>query len=77
MKIVAKDHEADTESWLSSFRQLAERALGRQAGSQLWQKYATAFPAEYQALVPPRYAIKDSLHLEQVLASRPAGHQPC
>lgn len=50
-------------------QQLAERALGEQAGHRLWQKYHAAFSTEYQALVPPRYALKDMLHLEQVLTS--------
>jgi glutamate dehydrogenase len=43
--------------------------LGKQAGHQLWKKYQSAFPAEYQALVSPRYALKDMLHLEQIPAS--------
>ncbi|TAN69480.1 MAG: NAD-glutamate dehydrogenase [Methylobacter sp.] len=58
-----------SKNWLIALRHLAERALGKQAGHQLWQKYHSAFSAEYQALVSPRYALKDILHLEQVLAS--------
>lgn len=73
MNISAAEHKLDTKPWLTAFRQLAERALGTEAGSRLWQKYATAFPAEYQALVSPRFAIKDSLHLEQVLAGNKQG----
>ena len=53
-------------TWMDSFQQIAERALGKEAGKQLWQKYQSAFPAGYQALVSPRYALKDSLHLEQL-----------
>jgi glutamate dehydrogenase len=56
-------------AWVDSFRQIAERALGKEAGKQLWQKYQAAFPAGYQALVSPRYALKDSLHLEQLTTS--------
>jgi len=55
-----------TKSWAISFRQIAERALGKKTGKKLWQKYHSAFPASYQALVSPRYALKDSLHLEQL-----------
>ena len=55
-----------TKSWAVSFQQIAERALGKEAGKQLWQKYQTAFPIGYQTLVSPRYALKDILHLEQL-----------
>ncbi len=58
-----------TKIWTIHLQQLAERALGKQAGHLLWHKYHKAFSAEYQALVSPRYALKDMLHLEQVLAS--------
>jgi glutamate dehydrogenase len=43
--------------------------LGKQAGHRLWQKYHAAFPADYPTLVSPRYALKDILHLEQILAT--------
>ena len=55
-----------TRSWAVSFQQIVERALGKETGKQLWQKYQSAFPVGYQALVSPRYAIKDLLHLEQL-----------
>lgn len=58
-----------TKTWPIDLRHIAERALGKQAGHQLWKKYQSAFPAEYQALVSPRYALKDMLHLEQIPAS--------
>ncbi|MFI3186783.1 MAG: NAD-glutamate dehydrogenase [Methylococcaceae bacterium] len=58
-----------TKAWPMGLQQLAVRALGKQAGQALWQKYHAAFSIEYQALVPPRYALKDMLHLEQVLTS--------
>ncbi len=56
-------------TWSTDLRHIAERALGKQAGHQLWQKYHSAFSAEYQALVSPRYVLKDILHLEQILTS--------
>jgi glutamate dehydrogenase len=43
--------------------------LGKHAGHQLWKKYLSAFPAEYQTLVSPRYALKDMLYLEQLPVS--------
>jgi glutamate dehydrogenase len=54
--------------WDISFQQLIERALGKQKGGRLWQKYHSAFPSEYKALVSPRYAIKDILNLEQIIS---------
>ncbi len=60
-------------SWAVSFRRIAERALGKESGKQLWQKYHSAFPVGYQALVAPRYAIKDLLHLEQLGSSNNQG----
>ena len=62
-----------TRSWAVSFRQIVERALGKETGKQLWQKYQSAFPVGYQALVSPRYAIKDILHLEQLGRSNNQG----
>jgi glutamate dehydrogenase len=58
-----------TKTWPIALRRIAERALGEQAGHQLWRKYHTAFSSEYQALVSPRYALKDMLHLECILAT--------
>ncbi|MGR8998572.1 MAG: NAD-glutamate dehydrogenase domain-containing protein, partial [Gammaproteobacteria bacterium] len=60
-------------SWAVSFQRLIERALGKETGKQLWQKYHSAFPLGYQALVSPRYAIKDILHLEQLNSSNNHG----
>ncbi|MDD5580089.1 MAG: NAD-glutamate dehydrogenase [Methylobacter sp.] len=54
--------------WDISFQQLIERALGKQEGERLWQKYYAAFPAEYKTLISPRYAIKDILNLEKIIS---------
>ena len=59
-----------TPSWSASFQKIAERALGKDTGQQLWQKYQSALPTNYQALVSPRYALKDLLHLEQLSTSK-------
>jgi len=58
-----------TKTWQVSLQHLAERALGKETGYLLWQKYHSAFSAEYQVLVSPRHALKDILQLEQVLVS--------
>ncbi len=55
-----------TRSWATLFQQIAERALGKETGKQLWQKYQSAFPIGYQVQVSPRYALKDILHLERL-----------
>jgi len=57
------------KNWSIALQRIAERALGKQAGHSLWQKYHSAFSAEYRALVSPRYALKDMLHLEQIPTS--------
>ncbi len=62
-----------SRSWAASFQQIVERALGKETGQRLWQKYQSAFPVGYQALVSPRYAIKDILHLEQLGGSNDQG----
>ena len=64
-----------TKSWAVSFQQLAERALGRESGQQVWQKYHSAFPIGYQAQVSPRYALKDILHLEQLYNVKTSRYQ--
>ncbi|MDO9423340.1 MAG: NAD-glutamate dehydrogenase [Methylobacter sp.] len=58
-----------TKTWPIALQRIAERALGAPTGQLLWQKYHTAFSAEYRTMVSPRYALKDMLNLEQVLAS--------
>ncbi|MDI1293262.1 MAG: NAD-glutamate dehydrogenase [Methylobacter sp.] len=58
-----------TQNWPIALQRIADRALGAAIGRQLWQKYHAAFSAEYRALVSPRYALKDMLNLERILAS--------
>ncbi|MEQ1484348.1 NAD-glutamate dehydrogenase domain-containing protein [Methyloglobulus sp.] len=58
------------KSWQDTFKALAIRALGEQKGKQMWQKYRALFPADYQGLISPRYALNDSLWLEHLIASR-------
>lgn len=53
-------------SWADAFQQIAERALGKESGNQLWKNYHSAFPIGYQDQVSPRYALNDILHLERL-----------
>ncbi|MDD1638502.1 MAG: NAD-glutamate dehydrogenase, partial [Methylococcaceae bacterium] len=59
-----------TRSWMVSFQQIAERALGRETGQKLWQKYQSAFPIGYQAQVSPRSALRDILHLGRLTTTK-------
>ncbi len=58
------------KSWQDTFKALAMRALGEQKGKQIWQKYHALFPADYQGLISPRYALNDSLQLEHLITSK-------
>ena len=51
-------------SWQKKVTALIVRVVGQSAGALLWQKYHGLFSADYQALIPPRYALKDILQLE-------------
>ncbi len=62
-----------TRSWIVSFQQISERALGKETSQQLWKKYQSAFPIGYQTQVSPRYALKDILHLEQLTVPKHQG----
>ena len=62
-----------TRSWIVSFQQISERALGKETSQQLWKKYQSAFPIGYQTQVSPRYALKDILHLEQLTTPKHQG----
>lgn len=52
--------------WQENLRIFTEKALGKQCALPLLQKYAGLFPPDYQALVSPRYAFNDILHLERL-----------
>ncbi|MGZ8191350.1 MAG: NAD-glutamate dehydrogenase domain-containing protein [Methylococcaceae bacterium] len=66
--LITNDPEA-VKFWEASFQQLAIRFLGKDTATRLWQKYHSALSAEYQALVSPRYALQDILHIEQITVS--------
>lgn len=59
--------------WSIQFRELLERARGKVAGSDLWRKYHDSFSAEYRAMFPPRYALKDLLQIEKLISSGAQG----
>jgi glutamate dehydrogenase len=69
MKMDEQLHMQD-KSWEDNLKALALRALGKQQGRQLWEKYHALFPADYQGLISPRYALKDCLQLERLIASK-------
>ncbi|NOT86042.1 MAG: NAD-glutamate dehydrogenase [Methylococcaceae bacterium] len=56
--------------WQETLKALAVRALGKQPGQQLWQKYHALLPPDYQALIAPRDALKDMLQLERLLTAK-------
>lgn len=61
------------KSWQDTLKALIERALGKQMGGPLWEKYHLLFPADYQALISPRYALNDILQLKRLKASNRQG----
>ncbi|MEQ1544617.1 NAD-glutamate dehydrogenase domain-containing protein [Methyloglobulus sp.] len=58
-----------TKSWQETLKALSIRVLGKETGRHLWQKYHALFPADYQKLISPRYALNDILQLERLIAS--------
>jgi len=58
-----------TKSWQHNLKAIAERALGKQIGLSLWQKYYELFSVDYQSLISPRYALNDILQLERLITS--------
>jgi glutamate dehydrogenase len=56
--------------WDLKFRMVLERAFGKQDAGRLWRKYRSAFNADYRSSMPPRYAVKDLLQLENVLRDK-------
>lgn len=58
-----------TKSWQHNLKAIAERALGKQIGLSLWQKYHELFSVDYQSLISPRYALNDILQLERLITS--------
>ncbi|NOU13208.1 MAG: NAD-glutamate dehydrogenase [Methylococcaceae bacterium] len=59
-----------TDSWNNQYKSLTLRALGQHSGLALWQKTHELFPADYQALISPRYALNDILQLERLHNSK-------
>ena len=57
------------QPWSSKLHNLLERRLGDIVGGRLWEKYRRSFSVDYQALIHPRFAVRDVRNLEKVLAS--------
>ena len=45
--------------WLNIFQKMLRRIVSKQESSGLWDKYQNVFSANYQSLMPPRYAVSD------------------
>jgi glutamate dehydrogenase len=58
-----------TQSWQETLKALSVRALGKEVGGYTWKKYHALFPADYQTLISPRYALNDMLQLERLTTS--------
>ncbi len=56
------------QPWGQKLHSLLERTLGETDGGRLWEKYRNAFSVDYQALVHPRFAVRDIGNIEKVLA---------
>ena len=54
--------------WDLRLQQLLEQRLGDGQSARLWQRYQQAFSREYRHLLHPRFALRDLLALEQLLA---------
>ncbi|MBE0435090.1 MAG: NAD-glutamate dehydrogenase [Methylomicrobium sp.] len=66
-----RDLNKQIRPWSTSLCRTLERAYGKYKASKLWQKYRTVFPPGYQALMPPRHAIKDIGLIESLLDDEP------
>lgn len=53
-------------AWHQHFQHLAARALGSATAARLSQTYPPLLGGDYQALVSPRFALQDMLHLERL-----------
>ncbi len=54
--------------WGVRLRRLLERRYGHSAGERLAGRYLDGFSREYRAIIHPRFALRDVLGLEEVLA---------
>ncbi|MBU2570201.1 MAG: NAD-glutamate dehydrogenase [Gammaproteobacteria bacterium] len=66
-----RDLNKQIRPWSTSLCRTLERAYGKYKACKLWQKYRTVFPPGYQALMPPRHAIKDIGLIESLLNDDP------
>lgn len=55
--------------WDLRLQQQLEQRLGGGESARLWQRYQQAFSREYRHLLHPRFALRDLLALEQLLAT--------
>ena len=57
-----------TLPWDDQLRRPIERRCGDDEGRRRWQRYSSLFSREYQALIHPRFAVRDIARIERMLA---------
>jgi len=58
--------------WLNTFQKMIWRVFSEQERIVIWEKYQHVFSADYQSLMPPRYAISDIYAIEKTLTLKQA-----
>ncbi|MFK5949085.1 MAG: NAD-glutamate dehydrogenase, partial [Methylococcales bacterium] len=69
MRVISSDCKSDTQ-WTKTFHKMIRHLFDKQEGESLWLKYQAAFSADYQSLMPPRYAISDIVSIETTLKTQ-------
>ncbi|MCK5190380.1 MAG: NAD-glutamate dehydrogenase, partial [Methylococcales bacterium] len=69
-KHVSDNYSQIDNRWLSTFHKMIKRTYGKQESIEIWQKYQGVFSADYQSLMPPRYAVSDISAIEKTLNSK-------
>lgn len=64
---VSDNHSQIDNRWLSTFQKMIKRTYGKQGCIEIWKKYQSVFSADYQSLMPPRYAVSDIFAIEKTL----------
>ena len=57
-------------TWLDTFQKMIRRTFSKQESLAIWQKYQAVFSADYQSLMPPRYAVSDILAIDETLKTK-------
>ncbi len=57
-------------TWSNRLRKMIRRSFHRQLCTEICEKYLGAFSADYQSLMPPRYAVSDIFAIEKTLQTQ-------